>query len=190
METTDRTSSRGRRLQPKHSNPALWEIGGERKFVLNRVETLIGRDEDADIRLLDKGISRKHAKIVQTRDGLFMLFDLQSTNGMFVNGQKVDMAALREGFRVALGHETEFEFSHQRPHRSGCHNPAEVLTRRELEIARLVARGLTNREIGDHLEIRPRTVSTHLDNIYNRLGIGSRAELTRSVVEAGLQETR
>jgi DNA-binding CsgD family transcriptional regulator len=57
------------------------------------------------------------------------------------------------------------------------------LSPRELEIARLVAEGLTNAEIAERLVVSPRTVTTHLDNVYGRLGISSRAALVRYVYE-------
>jgi predicted ATPase/DNA-binding CsgD family transcriptional regulator len=56
------------------------------------------------------------------------------------------------------------------------------LTRREAEVARLVAAGLSNREIGERLVIAERTVETHLEHIYVKLGIGSRVRLARYVV--------
>jgi DNA-binding CsgD family transcriptional regulator len=50
-----------------------------------------------------------------------------------------------------------------------------TLTQRELEIVRLVAGGLTNAEIARTLFISPGTVRKHLDNVYARLGVRSRA---------------
>lgn len=52
-----------------------------------------------------------------------------------------------------------------------------ALTVREQEIARLLADRKTNREIGSALDISPRTVSTHLANIFQKLGIESRGAL-------------
>lgn len=52
-----------------------------------------------------------------------------------------------------------------------------ALTGRELEIARAVARRLSNREIGARLDVSARTVSTHLSNIFRKLGVDSRGEL-------------
>ena len=52
-----------------------------------------------------------------------------------------------------------------------------ALTGRELEIARAVARRLTNKEIGVALDISARTVSTHLSNIFGKLGVDSRGAL-------------
>ena len=66
----------------------------------------------------------------------------------------------RAGTRRPLGGETD---------------AMSALTRRELEVVRLVAVGLTNREIARTLFISPGTVRKHLDNAYARLGVKSRA---------------
>jgi len=52
-----------------------------------------------------------------------------------------------------------------------------VLTAREQEVAELVLKGLTNREIADALIIAPHTVEKHMNSIMNRLGIRSRYQL-------------
>ena len=54
---------------------------------------------------------------------------------------------------------------------------SEVLGRRGLEVADLAARGLTTIEVGRALGVSPNTVKKHLRAIYEKLGIGSRAEL-------------
>jgi DNA-binding CsgD family transcriptional regulator/tetratricopeptide (TPR) repeat protein len=64
------------------------------------------------------------------------------------------------------------------------------LSARETEIARLVAEGLSNPEIAERLFISQRTVTTHLQRIYQRLGISSRTALTRYVVECVPPEPR
>ncbi|MFL5574880.1 MAG: AAA family ATPase [Gemmatimonadaceae bacterium] len=64
------------------------------------------------------------------------------------------------------------------PARGGPAAGADGLTARELEICRLVAERKSNREIGEALDISPRTVSTHLSNIFAKVGLGSRGELT------------
>ena len=55
--------------------------------------------------------------------------------------------------------------------------PASVLTRRELEIARLIAEGLTSQQIAARLFISERTVTTHVTNMLNKLGLNSRIQL-------------
>jgi DNA-binding CsgD family transcriptional regulator len=49
------------------------------------------------------------------------------------------------------------------------------LTERELEVLQLVAEGLTNREIARWLFISPATVRTHLEHVFRKLGVRSRA---------------
>jgi DNA-binding NarL/FixJ family response regulator len=57
------------------------------------------------------------------------------------------------------------------------------LSERERQVAELVAQGLSNADVAARLFISPRTVTTHLERIYRRLGLSSRAELSRYVVE-------
>ena len=56
-------------------------------------------------------------------------------------------------------------------------DPAERLTAQEVEIASLVAQGMTNREIGRQLFLSPRTVGSHLYRIFPKLGVTTRAQL-------------
>lgn len=60
------------------------------------------------------------------------------------------------------------------------------ISARQLEVSQLVANGMTNAAIAAELGISPRTVTSHLDHIYGRLSISSRAALTRWIVERGL----
>jgi DNA-binding CsgD family transcriptional regulator len=57
------------------------------------------------------------------------------------------------------------------------------LTPAELDISRLVAQGMTNREIATRLFISPRTVQTHLTHIYAKLGVSSRVQLAQKTAE-------
>jgi NarL family two-component system response regulator LiaR len=54
--------------------------------------------------------------------------------------------------------------------------PAELLTEREMEVLRLVAKGMANKDIANGLCLSVRTVQAHLGSIFHKLGVGSRTE--------------
>ena len=63
------------------------------------------------------------------------------------------------------------------PQESETRPPSSSLTRREREVALLVARGLTNRQISTELTISERTVDNHVANILKKLGLSSRSQV-------------
>ncbi|MBN1607070.1 MAG: DUF4388 domain-containing protein [Polyangiaceae bacterium] len=65
-------------------------------------EVLVGRSSDLDMVLVEEMVSRRHARI-ELRDGIISIEDLGSTNGTFVNGEKIVRGQLREGDRVLIG---------------------------------------------------------------------------------------
>lgn len=65
------------------------------------------------------------------------------------------------------------------PHREP--DEREQLTPQELQVAALVAQGLTNREIGAQIFLSPKTVEYHLTRVYRKLGLHSRAELIKQL---------
>lgn len=69
---------------------------------LNKAEVLIGRHCDADIRLPLSDISRHHCRL-EFIDGGWRVTDLDSTNGVYVNGFRIQQAALRVGDRFHVG---------------------------------------------------------------------------------------
>ena len=92
-------------------------------------------------------------------------------------GAKSELEAVREQLR-ALG---------ARPPAKSVSQGAAGLTGRELEIARMVAERKSNKEIGTALDISARTVSTHLSNIFVKLGVDSRGALTDFIRDKGLK---
>ena len=60
------------------------------------------------------------------------------------------------------------------------------LTEREVEVLRLLPRGLSNAEIAEALFVSPRTVQTHLTNLYAKLDVGGRAEAVAYAMAHGL----
>jgi DNA-binding NarL/FixJ family response regulator len=63
--------------------------------------------------------------------------------------------------------------------------PLACLSARELEVLRLLASGLTDREIGQALTISPRTAETHVGNVLHKLGARNRADAARRYREPG-----
>ena len=62
----------------------------------------------------------------------------------------------------------------------------ESLTPRQIEVLRLVARGMTNAEIADVLFLSRRTVHAHLRSIFHKLDVGHRSAATRFAIQHGL----
>ena len=81
-------------------------------FVLTKEETTLGRAPECDIFLDDEGVSRHHAKIVD-QDNERVLVDLGSTNGTFIDNERIEVATLRDGLRVQLGTATILQFRYQ-----------------------------------------------------------------------------
>ena len=146
---------------------------------------VLGRDEGVELPLPVTGVSRKHARVTVSEKGEVSVTDLGSRNGTFLNGRRVESASLRDGDELRVG-PVVLRLGYigggiyQSTGASG-ENQSE-LSPRELEVARLVAEGLTNAEVGKRLHISPATVGRHLSNIYQRLGIHSRAALTKYVL--------
>ncbi len=81
------------------------DIGGERYPLLGSL-TVIGRDASADVIIEDAGISRRHSEIRITVDGPRLacsIRDLDSTNGTFVNDERVSSSHLEDGDSIRLG---------------------------------------------------------------------------------------
>ncbi len=62
------------------------------------------------------------------------------------------------------------------------------LTKREIQILELVARGVTNKQIGEQLNLSNRTIEVHMHNIFMKLGVTSRTEaVTRAIRDRSIQ---
>ncbi|MFL5999428.1 MAG: ATP-binding protein [Streptomyces sp.] len=110
---------------------------------------------------------RRRRRSVESRDHLRAARDMFDALGAIPWGEKA-----RQELRAAG------ETSRRR-----APDARDQLTAHELQIVRLAADGLTNREIGQRLYLSHRTVSSHLHRIFPKLGVVSRAEL-RTVVSA------
>jgi DNA-binding NarL/FixJ family response regulator len=89
----------------------------------------------------------------------------------------------------------EFDIAgaHYRLLRSWSTSPSSpmILSRREKEIARLIARGYANKTIAAELAISPWTVCTYIRRIFTKIGVGSRAAMVARLLEQGtIQESQ
>ncbi|NNF67038.1 MAG: FHA domain-containing protein [Gammaproteobacteria bacterium] len=73
-------------------------------FLVKDTRVLIGRDSDNDITLISEFISRHHAQIAMDQQGRFAIKDLNSTNGVYVNGVKTQRCILKNGDRIIMGY--------------------------------------------------------------------------------------
>jgi DNA-binding NarL/FixJ family response regulator len=83
----------------------------------------------------------------------------------------------REQIQVARAHLARRSRSADRP---------GDLSRREVEVLRLVAEGLTTREMADRLYISPKTADHHIQHIYTKLGVSNRAAATLWAFQQGV----
>ena len=71
-------------------------------FEIVSAETLIGRAPTCGLQLADESISREHS-VILAEDGIYQLEDLQSTNGIKVNGKRVRSTELDHGDEIEIG---------------------------------------------------------------------------------------
>ncbi|GAB3199507.1 response regulator transcription factor [Nocardioides hungaricus] len=97
-------------------------------------------------------------------------------------------AALRGEAFVYPGAMSALVRDHLDRMRRGERVPETVLTSREDEVIKLIAEGLSSKEIAQALTISVRTVERHRENILAKLGMRDRTQLTRYAIRAGLIE--
>ncbi len=141
------------------------------RYVLTEEACAIGRHPDCAIRIrrTRTDVSRSHATIRREGDR-FRLHD-HSSRGTFVNDRRIDAPyQLETGDMLGFG-ESPRMLRFVDPARPGVE-----LTARERDILRLIADGQTNKQVAAALHISPETVNTHLQHIYEKLGVSSRTE--------------
>lgn len=78
------------------------DAGEHRPFKLRKDVTVIGRREDCDLRIAVGAVSRKHCRLLISTETV-EVEDLGSSNGTFVNGNKVQRATLAAGDTIQIG---------------------------------------------------------------------------------------
>ncbi len=82
--------------------PATIRIRNRVEKLSNNSEFTIGKTHDNNLVIAEIGVSRKHAKIRPEKSG-YVAYDLVSTRGTFVNGQKITKRVLRDGDELRIG---------------------------------------------------------------------------------------
>jgi len=99
---------------------------------------------------------------------------LQCLRKVATGGQWLEKKSIGHAFEMILRRE------------AGARRVATILTERETEIMCLVAEGLTNRQIAEKLVLSTGTVKIHVHNIYGKLGVKNRVDLTLYAQKKGL----
>ncbi len=152
----------------------------------------IGRQDDNEIVLVDDmRVSRHHAEVVE-QDGEWLLRDLRSRNGSFLNGQRITEGALRPGDHLKIGSTTfvfrvdSDPFATVTDAQAFESSAGPSLSAREKEVLALLCRGSTDHQIAEAMFISLSTVRSHLERIRDKTGCRRRSELTRLAIERGL----
>jgi DNA-binding NarL/FixJ family response regulator len=125
-------------------------------------------DDEQTIETLRLGVQGVLLKSMPTR----ML--VQCIHNVYAGGQWMEKQSLGHAFEKMLRRE------------AGARRLATILTDRETEVMCLVARGMSNRQIASQLVVGEGTVKVHVHNIYAKLGVSNRVDLTLYAHKKGL----
>jgi diguanylate cyclase (GGDEF)-like protein len=81
-------------------------------YKLDGSEMVLGRGREADVRIVDEGISRKHCRVTLIPTGDVMIEDLQSSNGTYANGKQIRTHLLQDGDKIQMGSTTILKFTY------------------------------------------------------------------------------
>lgn len=163
-----------------------------RRVELKTEELTVGRSDQNDLVLDDKLVSRLHA-IFMRRGDVILLEDLGSHNGTYVNDERLhSLRQLHHGDTVVIGtSRVLFEDpSVITDETTQVADPgafaAQTFTQRQLQVLRLLARGLSNKQIGERLFVSERTVKAYLSSIFEKLEVSNRAGAVAAALRLGL----
>jgi predicted ATPase/DNA-binding CsgD family transcriptional regulator len=123
----------------------------------------------------------RRSSSVQFQEGFRQQHDRATVLARDRLDQRLFDAAYERGLGMPTDEAIAFATERRLPQRQTTVHP-EVrtsITKRELEIARLIATDMSNREIATKLFLSERTVETHITHMFNKLGLSSRIQLTR-----------
>jgi two-component system cell cycle response regulator len=137
--------------QPADSRATLTVLTGihaGRLLSIDGTPITIGRAADADLVVDDTGVSRHHARFARAADGTYYAEDLGSTNGTFLRGEQIKVAALRGDDLVQLGPQLQVRFAiidsleeslYRQLYESSVHDPLTQAFNRKYLNDRIVA---------------------------------------------------
>ena len=142
------------------------------EFDLSAFNT-IGRHPDNSIQILDRIISKEHAQVLREQDGRFVLRDLKSLNGTFIDGDRIDERFLEDGDEISMG-STLLRFVYKESENEALHRVTIAPDSAESHIRQRISASS-----GDFLPERAIRDENVLRMDYERLRIGH--ELARSI---------
>ncbi len=161
-------------------------------FRLEAGRFVIGRSSGCDLVLSHESVSRRHAELQVTSDGVTVV-DLQSRNGTYIDDDRIRAATLIAGQRVQFGAipfilvsqngdgepDSDLETADHRdePRALIPENVAARLSRAQNCVLVHLVEGLTERQTSERLALSFHTVHNHVREIYSILNVHSRAEL-------------
>jgi DNA-binding NarL/FixJ family response regulator len=153
----------------------LLEVG--EKSPATKVLILTAFSEDENILNAAKGGAKGYVLKGVSSSTLLQAIKAVHGNGIWVDKELPSAEAFEE---IAQAH------SNKAGHDGGSEQ-VKNLTRRELEILRLVAEGLTNEEIGKRVFISEKTVKTHLTNIFDKLKVNNRFKAALLIMNRAME---
>jgi DNA-binding CsgD family transcriptional regulator len=172
--------------------PRLWKLRGEALAAMGSVEAepvLSGAEEAASRQgalslLWQTRLSLGHWYQSRRQADLAVVQFDRGRETLQRISDKIPEGSLREGFiRQASG---RFPPARHLSTREIAKREFGGLTERERQVAGLIARGISNREIAKTLVVSERTVETHVGNILSKLGFDSRAQIAAWATRTGL----
>lgn len=162
-----------------------------KRVALEQEETTAGRSDTNDIVLEDKLVSRLHA-IFMRRGDVILLEDLGSHNGTYVQDERLHtLRQLHHGDSVAIG---TSRIMFEDPMTAGDDTTLiaegamapSAFTQRQIQVLRLLSRGLSNKQIGERLFVSERTVKAYLSAIFEKLSVSNRSGAVAAALRLGL----
>jgi len=177
------------------------------RLVVTELDTVGNPEQAVDIALFDTyghpwgGVDRVHSLAADPRVGTVVVYTWQLPPGQLdvvlaagargVLAKSIPAEALADALVAIDRGETTVSPVFDRPRGTAWPGHDFGLTLRESEVAALLARGLSNREIAAALFISEHTVKSHLKSVFRKTGVGTRARAVARIKEdSGFRQTR